>query len=742
MIWNVSTDQGTFSVALSCSSFGDPNAQPPTPRQTPTSAVFPSPVFETPQLQQSQPQFTDTGSWTPSFAEDYSVFNSTPGNLRGTQGPFPDLSPATPASQTGGHKRFLSAESVVTPHANPFSPDPNSQLPPVDPAHRVPSTPVSLHFPNDHPPSSDPQPSVSPSLKRSSKKARRGTLQAAEQQGQTATPPPSTRKGERRLAPKLNMQDEQSFSQPDFAGSSQPQDLSLLIGNSVDMFSYPMSAPVTAPDTFWDPSTMAMGMDMDFTAPMPNLFQPGTPAHRHSISFDWNSDIQLFQDPHEQPQQVLPPAPNQENTQPARRERALAPKPPAAHQASTSVMTSTSMAPPHQSSVDDSFNMIGSGMMGNHSGGVNPGMLFSRTQTSAMDASLSKPTGRPKTAAPLLPKELGLGPIGPDNSQPGTVKELKQGKLPDRPFASSPIKPSSGRPGLTRSFSENRGRKPIGRGPPLNPISASRPISQSSSGSAIDTNRGRPSGRISPLKMQQRLSGLASIPESASRLGPRPTVKFTIDSRGRARAERATAPGDVDPAIAMARPRSALHSDVDDELDESSSDDEPIIIPSRNTSFNASFALPDPRKPIGSIFHSSRRSVSDRSTSTVTASEAANGINDVESEAETIMNDGQEQGGDATSELLKVMEDRQKRSTLTASGRAARLLSINPGALHDSSISPHDLAKSRYTTQTHQIRCTCNRNGGDENDGFMIQWYVLTSLLSIALVAESRETAG
>jgi hypothetical protein len=192
----------------------------------------------------------------------------------------------------------------------------------------------------------------------------------------------------------------------------------------------------------------------------------------------------------------------------------------------------------------------------------------------------------------------------------------------------------------------------------------------------------------------------------------------------------------------MARPRSALHSDVDDELDESSSDDEPIIIPSRNTSFNASFALPDPRKPIGSIFHSSRRSVSDRSTSTVTASEAANGINDVESEAETIMNDGQEQGGDATSELLKVMEDRQKRSTLTASGRAARLLSINPGALHDSSISPHDLAKSRYTTQTHQIRCTCNRNGGDENDGFMIQWYVLTSLLSIALVAESRETAG
>lgn len=54
-------------------SFGNPNAQPPTPTQTPTSGQFPSPTaIQTPRNSSS---FENRGGWTPTFAEEYSVSN-------------------------------------------------------------------------------------------------------------------------------------------------------------------------------------------------------------------------------------------------------------------------------------------------------------------------------------------------------------------------------------------------------------------------------------------------------------------------------------------------------------------------------------------------------------------------------------------------------------------------------------------------------------------------------------------
>lgn len=653
-------------TAYSTNSFGDPNAQPPTPKQTPTSATFPSPVFATPQ--QSQGEFAESGSWTPRFAEDYSVFNNTPGNLKGGQAQFTGFVPFTPTSQPGGHKRLLSSDSASTEaqlHAEQFSPDltaPFQQL-------------GSSAFP-------------------------------ASEQTQTATPPPTSKKGGRKLAPKLKMQqDGQEYPQPDFSGV-QPNDLSGFLGSPGDLFSYPMSAPVTGPDNnFWDPSSLDMSMDMDFNATDifdPNLNSNPTSSHRHSTSFDWNSEVHMFQSP---PQ----PAPAQTKKQqkakpPAKKARALAPKPPAADQ-----NTGTSVPGPHpvlmsNATLDHNPFAMGSG------DGVNPGILFSRPQTAAVGGSFDT-TPHMGQAEAALAASAGLADNNVRRSM--SVRDTRNGNLPDRASASSPIKPSTARPGLSRSQSDNRGRKPIGRNTIVN--QSSRPIAPGRNIPSMDANRAPRSGRVSPLKRQNRLSGLASIPESANRPGSRASVKFYIGADGRAHAEAITE-GDRPGSTGESRSRSS-DGHLEEEESESSSDDEPIIIPSRNTSFNASFALPDPRKPVGSIFHPSRRSISDRSTSTITASDSTHNINDAASEAETVMNEGDQEGGNAANELLKVRENRQHLSASFSGLKSQRLFGLAGGA-HGNSISP-TRTDSGNTTDEPGVRCVCHRN---DFTGFLVQW--------------------
>ncbi|KAH8738061.1 hypothetical protein BGZ61DRAFT_471427 [Ilyonectria robusta] len=687
--------------------FADLNPRPPTPKQTPTSAVFPSPVFETPKLNQGS--FTDAGGWTPRFAEDYSVFNSTPGNLRGSQGPFVDFGPGTPATR---HKRLLSAEGLaveIATHVNHFSPNPSLPLPPVDPSRRLASSPNSITVPKEYTADSDSLPSPDPSKQppSSSKKARRGTVTDSEPT-QTATPPPTGRRGERKLAPKITMQNDQSFGQPDFTGASQQHDIAALMAASGDMFGYPMSAPAGAPANFWDPSTM--GMDLDFSAPASNVFQT-TPAHshRHTGSFDWNSEIQLFQDP-----SAPMPSTNQGNMQPLRQERILAPKPLVPHPSTTAATVAMSAA--FAASMDDPFGIMAPG------DAVDPGLLFSRPQTSAMEASFM-PVTMSGSAEAAIAESGSRTPIGDELRRSASAKDMRLGAVPDRSFASSPVK--SNRPGLNRSVSENRGRRTQNRPvlPKLAP--AARPVSQASSTSSVESGRpmARPSGRASPLKSQHRLSGLASIPETAPQPRTRTSVRFTIDSRGRARAETTILHGerDLDGTVSHRRTsRERSHTEGFSSGDDSSTDDEPIIIPSRTNSFNASFALPDPLRPVGSIFHSSRRSVSDRSTSSFAMDGGSQ--HEAESEAETVMNEHHDKVGDATSELRKVIEDRQKRSNQMGGARSQRYLQTNNlGSFRGDTISPSNLTESSLLTDRQDIRCVCNRKASEEGDGFMVQ---------------------
>ncbi|KAH8176354.1 PHD-finger domain-containing protein [Sarocladium implicatum] len=668
------------------SSFGDPNAHPiphpPTPQQTPDTAVLPSPVFQTPRPKQGS--FSESGGWTPTFAEDYSVFNSTPGNLRGTNGPFLDFIPFTTVSTSSTHKRLLSAESVaieIASHATHFSPDPNVPLPPVDPSYRIPSTPRSKQLPyHTSPPTLSQQQTPGLSKTRSSKKVRRGSL-TSEPPTQTATPPPSSHKGTRKLAPKATMNDDQAYGQPDFSSMAHQQDMTAFIGSGTDMFGYPMSAPVNGPTSFWDPASM--GMELDFSVADPSLFQPGAgPSHDRGMgSFDWSNDPQLFQEP-----SAPAPAPTLHGKpQPARRERALAPKP------AVSEQLPASAAPIDNFSMQDPFGIT-------HMGdGVNPGLLLSRPQTSAMDLSFNAAEGSNNMDS----ANDAISSRAAGNRRTGANKEVRNGKLPDRAIASSPIKPSF-RPGLSRSFSENRGKKALGRGSSTS-LAPSR-SEQNLSGSV------RPSGRVSPFKHQKRLSALASIPESSPQNKQRASVRFTIDSKGRARAESTIMTDSRGPGIS--RSQSARvgvgRASPDSDDDSSETDDEPIIIPSRNTSFNASFALPDPLKPVGSIFHSSRRSISDKSTSTITNGDGLTGaMNDEESEAETVTNEHQG-GGDAASELRKVMESRQRRS-------------LHNGRPHPGTSKSPTPQASAWPMEGRGVRCVCHRNRTDESDGYMMQ---------------------
>ncbi|KAK4216060.1 PHD finger protein 20 [Rhypophila decipiens] len=726
------------------SSFGDPNAQPPTPKQTPTSSVFPSSVFETPK--NNQGRFDESGGWTPRFAEEYSVFNTTPGNLRGTQGPFPEFVPASPFTPiSANQKRPLSAEGLaveIASHANHFSPNPNL-LPPVEPSRQLGSSPSPVFkTPTTNRSVATTEPS-SPTVERSKKKARHNTADQ-ESQGQTATPPPTARKGERKLAPKLDtgaMQNDHGFGQPDFMGTPRQGGMGNFVTTPSDMFGYPMSAPATASGftsqrPFWDDPNMA-GMDIDFSTNGNNGFQNQNQAGQGTMeAVQWRSN-QVFQGA------GLLEGQNQEGVSTSELDRTFV------SQARLQSLVSSSMdqslfVANFPTSADDPFGI-------SNGGGVDPGLLFSRPQSSNLHASFNMSIQMQDAAEMSVSQGAPVSQQGSmartELRRSASAKDVSRGKQKQAP-ASSPIKPSA-RPGLSRSFSENRGRRSVGRSslPTLAP--APRPQSQLVGNAGVGANRPvvsqptRPSGRSSPLKNQhQRLSSLSSIPEMP---GPRTRTeaKFTIDANGRARVETTIVVEDDGPPTVRKR-HSALPTvslrhhqwtSTDDD-DSSSTDDEPIIIPSRNTSF----ALPDPRKPSTTHpFHNSQRSISERST-TSHSSFRGGSQDDYDSDQETLRNDitptGNKPSGDAASELRKL---RQKRPRpLSASKRRHRLLSgdqgppsttagfaghypghntTSPTTLTDTSLPTPSSSDSRI----QRIRCVCNRPDVDRGDDFLVQ---------------------
>jgi hypothetical protein len=693
----------------SANSIVDASGLPPTPTQTPTSLIFSGSLFQTPQNNPSS--FDDLSGATPRFAQDISaVFNSTPARFQGSHAPFVDFSiPNTPYPPSSAPKRPLSAENIaakIATHVNHFSSSPNLPLPPVDPSRRLSSSPGPLV--TSHNQNLNPEDEGNQSGDCQDRSAKRRRASSEESRTQTATPPPSARKGARKLVPKLHvttMQNEQEYAQEFVVGTPQ-NGMPNFVTTPTAMF-YPMSAPATAPvftdsRPFWDSEATLNGMDMDFANAAATMFHDQT---RVIGGIDWSRANELFQ---EAP--IITPQ-NQENHPPVRKERPLAPKPavpePEASNPDTSMFGTSFVTP-----VEDPFAMMG------HGGGVDPGLLLTRPPSSHMEPAIFNPMLQPPLVASMSQPEPSQPPAKQSQRaelrRASSTKEISSKKL-EKAIVTSPIK-ALGRPGLSRSFSENRGRKPIHRAslPALAP--ASRPTSQQGVTPRPISQSSRANGRTSPLKNHHRLSSLSSIAESITPKA-RASVKFTIDSRGRARAETMV----VDNESGVRSGKEGGNPWSSSEEDESSEDDDPIIIPSRN----ASFVLPDPNKPtLPHPFAESRRSVSEQSGSSlgIYNNEPTVTLNDPESEAETVLKEGSGSSrGDAASELRKVVQDRHKRSLNTSQ----RFVAAPQGS--GSTTSPTSLTENSVPTptssQANSIRCVCQRAESPRNsDGFMVQW--------------------
>ncbi|TGJ79844.1 hypothetical protein E0Z10_g8920 [Xylaria hypoxylon] len=640
-------------------SFGDSITIPPTPNETPTSADFPQSVFETPKANQSN--FDDLSGWTPRFAEEYSVFNTTPGNLRGTSGPFPELPVSTLYQPSSGHKRLLSAGSIaveIASHVNHYSPTSTLPLPPVDPSRRLPSSPtiacpflspVEAEYPND-------------SQQRLGKKIRRGTL--VDPSPQTVTPPPSARKGERRLAPKpqTNSMQHEEFESEFVAGIPQQQHmLGAFVNAPIDMFGMPLSAPATSSgfddaQGFWDPGMS--GMDLDFSIPVTDSFHGAN--HRPMDSLDWGKANEMFQETG-----VVPPKP--QDIQPQKKERLLAPKPTPMPNVDTSMTEAPVFAHSFQLSTDDPFMPL------NAVGGVDPGLLLTRPPSSHMELAIFDPMAQPismdSLPSPQLPPPPANEPKRGQIRRSASTREVGKAKKDERAQISPPII-SSSRPALLRSASETRGRKPVSR-----------------------------AGTLSGLVSAVRNGVPASNARSASQEVGRAETTVIVDD------EQQT------PTSRRRRGEEKRKEWESSEDESSSTDDEPIIIPSRTSSF----AIPESRPPSYiRPSHTSQRSFSDQSTSSlgIYYAEPSSSQGDADSDAETVMNVGMDNNnrGDAMSELRKVRENRQKRAP-----------ALNP--MSGAPFSSDSIIPTPSTDCGNQIRCVCNTTLSHINgDGYMVQW--------------------
>ncbi|KAL2271687.1 hypothetical protein VTJ83DRAFT_1058 [Remersonia thermophila] len=730
------------------SSFGDSTAQPPTPQRTPVSAALPSPVFETPKPTHGRHEST---GWTPRFAEEYSVFNATPGNLRGCQTAYPDLGPPTPFSGDTDERRSSSVDGIglgVGVPVNELSPAPSLSLPSVEPSKILRSSPNPLRTPTLDRTSPAVNAGSAELADRSAKKPRRGTI-TVDPPSQTATPPPSSHKGERKLVPKpgIMQNDQDHGAQTHFVSPTPQLSTGSFVASQNDLFGYPLSASAAGPygahRSFWDADPSLSSMDIDFGAGGAGVFP--TPAlHQVSGAVDWATAAQLLPSPG-----GLAPNADAHTSGADGHAATLVSQPPmsmlVASSADASMLGASFAAP-----LENGFGM------GDANGGVNPGLLFSRPQT-AVDTSVSfshamHPPLSSTAAASASQDHTMLDRGVPIPKAPGKV-ELRRSasakdstpRKQDRVLGTSPAK-EGGRPGLTRSFSEHRGKKATAGRPPLPPL-APRPRPQLVGNAGVNANKPvisqpqRPSsGRSSPPKSSHsqhhpnhnRLASLSSIPELQ---GPemRTQATFMIDANGRARVETTVVVVDGEPRNGASKrvstyslaPRQAGWNSDDDS---SSTDDEPIIIPSRNTSF----ALPDPRKPTTihpfDSYHQPQRSMSQRSITTSSSYRSFQGAPRgkeaaADSDGEGVANNDdatptRRPSGDALSELRKLRETRQKQAAAAAaaSARQQKQRYVIPSQYprHPSTSSPTTLSESSLPTPTdsrgsRNIRCVCHR---------------------------------
>ncbi|KAK1777843.1 hypothetical protein QBC45DRAFT_329765 [Copromyces sp. CBS 386.78] len=742
---------------LACSSFGNQTAQPPTPTRTPISNTSPSPLLHTPKTNRNYAE--ETAGWTPGFAKEYSLFiNNTPGYPREGEGPSEEFGSRKPAITSSGQKGSLSAGRAaagLTASASPSSSsDPAQLLPSVEPlvGLSLPREPLVTSSLNSLPFSKQ---LLHPAQNTSAQKISLVTIDS--ERVQTVTPPPSRHKGERKLATRLEasvMQNDQEFVHQGFLETSHQTDMGSYVTNQGDMFNFQLTGTTTGDfanqQPFWETDPSLEGMDIDFNGASSSLFrQEPHPPSRPMNSLNWETSTPN----HFIPENVL--VNGGRVVSGGGSEHVMVSQAPMqalmASSADQSMYTGT-----YATAIDNSFGIINNG--------VDPGLLFSRPSSASMDVSLdavaqgsSRGSSSRQIAQGAQPGSQGAlvakVPSRGELCRSASEREMEPQKK-DKVRATSPVKPIS-RPGLGRSLSENRDKRPGSRVilPALAP--APRPQSQLSNDAGLGIGRpvfsqpSRSSGRLSPLKSShQRLRSLTSIPEQAG-TRTRTQAKFTIDENGRARVETTLVVEHDNPLAARKRTSSQSVGGRRrwcSEDDESSSDDEPIIIPSRNTSFS----IPDPRKSraaVNSLGHSQPNiSFSAQSTTSWGSFRSGGGFQglDDESDEEILLNEmtpTSKMSGDAVNELLKLREDRvrqhkpspSKIRRLTSSSHSnstgtiasmnfASRFTVSPTALTEASLpTPSSSDATTSISQRRSVRCICKRPDLDPGNAFMVQ---------------------
>lgn len=393
------------------------------------------------------------GGWTPQFAEDYSMFNATPGRLVNGQRPFVDTSTVQVLSSLTQNGQYHVEGDVVTDlgmHVHQLSP--NSAL--------AIASAVSSN-----------QQNPSASAPRSASRARFSDISMTPQRskkrlddpysGQTATPPHSAGKGARKLAPKISTVQNDSYIQSNGFESAtasnhhQPMEHS---SASVDPFGYPMSAPASAPffnddKAIWD--TSMDGMDLDFSTNSAGIFHQG---HRPSNSMDWARSNQMFQE-----SLNFSPRKSSEfkgESELRKRHRQIDSK--SSLPTTTALPTSLPLLA-FSSATSTSHSMAMEGF----TGVVNPGLVYSRPNTGLSqgefeDVSLPAPRGATspfRHTEILEPYQHQVREYTREQEELHRSRSFRQsstlGYRIDRRTASSPVR-SSTRPGFRRSASESR----------------------------------------------------------------------------------------------------------------------------------------------------------------------------------------------------------------------------------------------------------------------------------------------
>jgi hypothetical protein len=509
-----------------------------------------------------------------------------------------------------------------------------------------------------------------------------------------------------------------------------------------DMFAYPMTAPATAPiftntKSFWDPNSSMSGMemDLDFSAGSNAMFDPGMP-HRVSSSVDWGRSNQMFQDT------VNMPAFNEDIVHVPGRQRPIAPKDQMSNAARN--ISDSNFGFGGSTMSEDPFAVVAS------SGAVNPGLLFTFPDLTSSNItgpeldppipSYSQPTTSQVVRKPYQHQQRESMRDQEELRRSRSSKDTSTAARQEKTSFSSPAK-KSGRPSLQRSASDSRTK--------LVPSRRSGQLSTIAPRPSTAEVRENPIRKTSPLKHQSRTS-LSSIPESVS--GTRTALTFSIDANGRARTETKIIV--EEPMMMERRPSSPMSDDwASSQHSDSSTDEDPIILPSRNTSFSLPQRRPD--RPKLGHFDTSRKSVEGRrhSTEEPQRSISASGAfsrnaqpDEQESEAETVMDD-YDGSGDATTALRKVMESRKQGAmqqgssqhhfhsnntnrrtsashTTPRKNNQQYYNSTSSTNLSPTTVSDPDLATpstDRESSRSDSTRCICNNRDGD---GFMIQWYV------------------